>query len=320
MNKKSVIINSLLSLTFGGVLFYLVFKSIDFSDFYNRLTELDFFWIYLSMFISIFEHVIRGYRWNLMMEVGQSKKFSTFVTTNVIIISYFFALIIPRFNDVVRCYLISKTDEINFSKSLGSVVSERFVDIISLLILIIFFLVLEFQTFILFIKSYIIDYTTLDNKSIIIFISFLILSIIISRLIIKKSKYLENKFNEFKDGLISVKFIYNDKRFLLSTLFLWVTYFLMGYLIFFSFSQTTDLGINAGIAVLVAGSIGMVVPVNAGLGAYHFLVASILLGYNLDYESGLFFATVLHTSQIVCLLVVGTMSSIYIFFKIRSKS
>ena len=320
MNKKSVIINSLLSLTFGGVLFYLVFKSIDFSDFYNRLTELDFFWIYLSMFISIFEHVIRGYRWNLMMEVGQSKKFSTFVTTNVIIISYFFALIIPRFNDVVRCYLISKTDEINFSKSLGSVVSERFVDIISLLILIIFFLVLEFQTFILFIKSYIIDYTTLDNKSIIIFILFLILSIIISRLIIKKSKYLENKFNEFKDGLISVKFIYNDKRFLLSTLFLWVTYFLMGYLIFFSFSQTTDLGINAGIAVLVAGSIGMVVPVNAGIGAYHFLVASILLGYNLDYESGLFFATVLHTSQIMCLLVVGTMSSIYIFFKIRSKS
>ena len=302
------------------MLFYLVFKSIDFSDFYNRLTELDFFWIYLSMFISIFEHVIRGYRWNLMMEVGQSKKFSTFVTTNVIIISYFFALIIPRFNDVVRCYLISKTDEINFSKSLGSVVSERFVDIISLLILIVFFLVLEFQTFILFIKSYIIDYTTLDNKSIIIFISFLILSIIISRLIIKKSKYLENKFNEFKDGLISVKFIYNDKRFLLSTLFLWVTYFLMGYLIFFSFSQTTDLGINAGIAVLVAGSIGMVVPVNAGIGAYHFLVASILLGYNLDYESGLFFATVLHTSQIVCLLVVGTMSSIYIFFKIRSKS
>ena len=320
MNKKSVIINSLLSLTFGGVLFYLVFKSIDFSDFYNRLTELDFFWIYLSMFISIFEHVIRGYRWNLMMEVGQSKKFSTFVTTNVIIISYFFALIIPRFNDVVRCYLISKTDEINFSKSLGSVVSERFVDIISLLILIIFFLVLEFQTFILFIKSYIIDYTTLDNKSIIIFISFLILSIIISRLIIKKSKYLENKFNEFKDGLISVKFIYNDKRFLLSTLFLWVTYFLMGYLIFFSFSQTTDLGINAGIAILVAGSIGMVVPVNAGIGAYHFLVASILLGYNLDYESGLFLATVLHTSQIVCLLVLGTMSSIYIFFKIRSKS
>jgi hypothetical protein len=79
------------------------------------------------MFISIFEHVIRAYRWNLMMEVGGNNKFSTFVTTNVIIISYFFALLIPRFNDVVRCYLISKTNQINFSKSLGSVVSERII-------------------------------------------------------------------------------------------------------------------------------------------------------------------------------------------------
>ena len=63
----------------------------------------------------------------------------------------------------------------------------------------------------------------------------------------------------------------------------------------------------------------MVVPVNVGIGAYHFLVASILLGYNLDYESGLFFATVLHTSQIVCLLLWNNEFYLY-FFKIRSKS
>ena len=319
MNKKSVIINSLLSLSLGGVLFFLVFRSIDFSDFYLRLNELNFYWIYLSMFISIFEHVIRAYRWNLMMEVGGNNKFSTFVTTNVIIISYFFALLIPRFNDVVRCYLISKTNQINFSKSLGSVVSERIIDLISLLILIFLFLAIEFTNFMLFIKTYIIDYTSLGSRSIFITISTIVLLIISSRYIITKSKFLKDKFNEFKEGFMSVKFLYDDKRFLLSTVLLWGTYFLMGYLIFFSFDQTSGLGVYAGLAVLVAGSIGMVVPVNAGIGAYHFLVASILLSYNLDYESGLFFATVLHTSQIVCLLVVGTLSSIYIFFKIRAK-
>ena len=99
---------------------------------------------------------------------------------------------------------------------------------------------------------------------------------------------------------------------------LWVIYFLMGYVIFFSFSETTDLGVNAGIAVLVAGSLGMIVPVNAGIGAYHFLVASILVSYNLDYDSGLFFATILHTSQIICLAVLGVISSIILFFKIKS--
>ena len=319
MNKKSVIINSLLSLILGGVLFFLVFRSIDFSDFYARLNELNFYWIYLSMFISIFEHIIRAYRWNLMMEVGGNKKFSTFITTNVIIISYFFALLIPRFNDVVRCYLISKTNQINFSKSLGSVVSERIIDLISLLIIIFFFLAIEFKNFMLFIKTYVIDYTSLGNKSIFITVSVMALAIISTRYIITKSKFLQDKFSEFKEGFMSVRFLYNDKRFLLSTLLLWGTYFLMGYLIFFSFDQTSGLGVYAGLAVLVAGSIGMVVPVNAGIGAYHFLVASILLSYNLDYQSGLFFATVLHTSQIICLLVVGTLSSIYIFFKIRAK-
>lgn len=319
MNKKSVIINSLLSLILGGVLFFLVFRSIDFSDFYARLNELNFYWIYLSMFISIFEHIIRAYRWNLMMEVGGNKKFSTFVTTNVIIISYFFALLIPRFNDVVRCYLISKTNQINFSKSLGSVVSERIIDLISLLIIIFFFLAIEFKNFMLFIKTYVIDYTSLGNKSIFITVSAIALAIISSRYIITKSKFLQDKFSEFKEGFMSVRFLYNDKRFLLSTVLLWGTYFLMGYLIFFSFDQTSGLGVYAGLAVLVAGSIGMVVPVNAGIGAYHFLVASILLSYNLDYQSGLFFATVLHTSQIICLLVVGTLSSVFIFFKIRAK-
>ena len=319
MNKKSVIINSLLSLILGGVLFFLVFRSIDFSDFYARLNELNFYWIYLSMFISIFEHIIRAYRWNLMMEVGGNKKFSTFITTNVIIISYFFALLIPRFNDVVRCYLISKTNQINFSKSLGSVVSERIIDLISLLIIIFFFLAIEFKNFMLFIKTYVIDYTSLGNKSIFITVSVMALAIISTRYIITKSKFLQDKFSEFKEGFMSVRFLYNDKRFLLSTVLLWGTYFLMGYLIFFSFDQTSGLGVYAGLAVLVAGSIGMVVPVNAGIGAYHFLVASILLSYNLDYQSGLFFATVLHTSQIICLLVVGTLSSIYIFFKIRAK-
>ena len=94
----------------------------------------------------------------------------------------------------------------------------------------------------------------------------------------------------------------------------------MGYVIFFSLDETSSLGLNSGIAVLVAGSLGMIVPVNAGIGAYHFLVASILLSYNLNYETGLFFATILHTSQIICLAVLGIISSLILFFKIRSNN
>ncbi len=271
------------------------------------------------MFISIFEHVLRGYRWNLLMD-SSGKKLTTYITTNVMIVSYFFALFIPRFNDIARCYLISKTNNIKISTSLGTVFSERIFDLISLLILSAIFILIEFDLFYGFIENYVLSNIEFNTTTYLLIFGSLIVLFFILRYFSKKSSFISSNLNEFKLGVLTIKENYKNKGFLISTFLLWLIYFLMGYVIFFSFTETTDLGINAGIAVLVAGSIGMIVPVNAGIGAYHFLVASILLSYNLDYESGLFFATLLHTSQIVCLAILGIISSIILFFKIKSNN
>ena len=271
------------------------------------------------MFISIFEHVLRGYRWNLLMD-SSGKKLTTYITTNVMIVSYFFALFIPRFNDIARCYLISKTNNIKISTSLGTVFSERIFDLISLLILSAIFILIEFDLFYGFIENYVLSNIEFNTTTYLLIFGSLIVLFFILRYFSKKSSFISSNLNEFKLGVLTVKENYKNKGFLISTFLLWLIYFLMGYVIFFSFTETTDLGVNAGIAVLVAGSIGMIVPVNAGIGAYHFLVASILLSYNLDYESGLFFATLLHTSQIVCLAILGIISSIILFFKIKSNN
>ena len=271
------------------------------------------------MFISIFEHVLRGYRWNLLMD-SSGKKLTTYITTNVMIVSYFFALFIPRFNDIARCYLISKTNNIKISTSLGTVFSERIFDLISLLILSAIFILIEFDLFYGFIENYVLSNIEFNTTTYLLIFGSLIVLFFIVRYFSKKSSFISSNLNEFKLGVLTIKENYKNKGFLISTFLLWLIYFLMGYVIFFSFTETTDLGVNAGIAVLVAGSIGMIVPVNAGIGAYHFLVASILLSYNLDYESGLFFATLLHTSQIVCLAILGIISSIILFFKIKSNN
>ena len=317
MKTRNIIINTVVSLVLGLFLLYIVFNNIDLNLFLERLDNLDYSWIYLSMFISIFEHVVRGYRWNLLMQTKQTN-LSTYITTHILIVSYFFALFIPRFNDFVRCYLISKTNDIKVSSSLGTVVSERIFDLISLLIISLLFFFIEFDLFTNFFSTYILTnisfnvyYTTIFFFVIVVIISFLYY-------LNKKSDAFSSKFSEFKKGVLSVNKYYKNKKFLLSTLILWIIYFLMGYVIFFSLEETSSLAISSGIAVLVAGSLGMVVPVNAGIGAYHFLVASILISYNINYETGLFFATILHTSQIICLALLGIVSSLILFFKIRS--
>ena len=317
MKTRNIIINTVVSLVLGLFLLYIVFNNIDLNIFLDRLDNLDYSWIYLSMFISIFEHVVRGYRWNLLMQTKQTN-LSTYITTHILIVSYFFALFIPRFNDFVRCYLISKTNDIKVSSSLGTVVSERIFDLISLLIISLLFFFIEFDLFTNFFSTYILTNISFNVYYLIIF--FFVITVIISFLyyLNKKSDAFSSKFSEFKKGVLSVNKYYKNKKFLLSTLILWIIYFLMGYVIFFSLEETSSLAISSGIAVLVAGSLGMVVPVNAGIGAYHFLVASILISYNINYETGLFFATILHTSQIICLALLGIVSSLILFFKIRS--
>jgi len=316
LKTKNIIINSILSLILGLGLIYLVFKNIDISSFIEKLSEINYFWVYFSMFISIFEHVLRAYRWNLLME-SPKNKFSTFITTNVVIVSYFFALFIPRFNDFVRCYLISKTNNIKISTSLGTVVSERIFDLISLFILILFLFFIEFEKFYSFIRESIFFNISIDGYTLIVILLILISLFFISKYLNNKSEYLGKKIQEFKSGMFSVKKIYRNKNFLVSTVLLWLIYFLMGYVILFAIDETSSLSLVAGLAVLVSGTLGMIVPVNAGIGAYHFLVASILVGYNIDYETGLFFATILHTSQIVCLAFLGLVSSLILFFKSR---
>ena len=317
MKTRNIIVNTVVSLVLGLFLLYIVFNNIDLNLFLERLDNLDYSWIYLSMFISIFEHVVRGYRWNLLMQTKQTN-LSTYITTHILIVSYFFALFIPRFNDFVRCYLISKTNNIKVSSSLGTVVSERIFDLISLLIISLLFFIIEFDLFTNFFSTYILTNISFDVYYTTIF--FFVIVVIISFLyyLNKKSDAFSSKFSEFKKGVLSVNKYYKNKKFLLSTLILWIIYFLMGYVIFFSLEETSSLAISSGIAVLVAGSLGMVVPVNAGIGAYHFLVASILISYNINYETGLFFATILHTSQIICLALLGIVSSLILFFKIRS--
>lgn len=319
MKKQNIVINTFLSLVLGCVLVYLVFNSLDVELFLAKLSGINYSWIYLSMLISIFEHVLRGYRWNLLMRTSENN-LTTFITTNVMIVSYFFALFIPRFNDVARCYLISKTNKINISTSLGTVVSERIFDLISLLLISAIFILVEFDLFVGFVENYIISNIDFKVSNYIISGIALIVLIFVIKHFTKKSTFFSSRLKEFKNGMLSIKKNYRNKGFIISTILLWVIYFLMGYVIFFSFNETINLGLNAGIAVLVAGSLGMIVPVNAGIGAYHFLVASILISYNLDYESGLFFATLLHTSQIICLAVLGVISSVILFLKIKAEN
>jgi len=101
--------------------------------------------------------------------------------------------------------------------------------------------------------------------------------------------------------------------FLVSTVILWVVYYLMSYLIFFSLPETSHLGLGAGFMLLITGGIALSLPVQSGFGTYHGMVAGMLLLYSIDETTGLFLATLLHTSQILSIAFFGSIALIISF-------
>ena len=72
---------------------------------------------------------------------------------------------------------------------------------------------------------------------------------------------------------------------------------------------TSHLTAIDGLTVLVLGSMGMVAPVPGGLGAYHFIVKATLFEiYKVPNEMAASWATLIHASQSLMLVILGSFS------------
>jgi hypothetical protein len=116
------------------------------------------------------------------------------------------------------------------------------------------------------------------------------------------------------NGLNSIRKVQKKTAFFISTLLIWVLYYLMSYIIVFSFPETSGLDFFAGLSILMAGGLGMAAPVQGGIGTYHAFVGGVLILYGISKEDGLMFATLLHTSQFISLVIFGGISFIISLF------
>jgi glycosyltransferase 2 family protein len=113
---------------------------------------------------------------------------------------------------------------------------------------------------------------------------------------------------QFMTGFKSLAVIERVWGFWLASVSIWIIYYLMMYWLAIAMPFTQSLSPSAVLMVMVMGSIGMVVPVQGGIGTFHALVAFILLYYGVTEEQGKIFAVVVHGSQVLTIMVVGALS------------
>ncbi|MCU4162403.1 lysylphosphatidylglycerol synthase transmembrane domain-containing protein [Carboxylicivirga caseinilyticus] len=281
--------------------------------------DVDFKWIGLSVVLGLLSHLSRALRWQMLIEpVERKPRLSN--TFWAVMTGYLANLVFPRMGEVSRCGVISKYEKMSFTRVVGTVVAERLSDLLMLVLITIVVLILQFDLFLELLQNNvnISGITSLFTSP--IFYAILALIVICILVVFRFSSRLSflsrlrNLWHKFYDGLQSYRKIKNVPAFIFHTLFIWTMYFLMIYVCFFSMNQTSGLTIDAGITILLTGSLGMLAPVQGGIGPWHFMVIATLKLYGIAADSAGVFALVVHAAQNTMIIVVGLIAFIVLPF------
>ena len=301
-------------------LMWYALKGIDFALVLVQVKQANYFWIVMSLVPSYLAYLSRSHRWKMQLDpTGYKAKF--WPVYNAMLVGYLANLVLPRAGEVVRCSVLKRTDNVPVKVSLGTVITERVIDLVMLLSFMALLFFVEFDRLHNFFMGFLNDkYASFERNSFMIYsilgIMFLLTVVGIILLLIYLSRLRQNvvfiKAVSFVRGVLSGVFsiikLENKGEFIFHTLFVWFVYFIQGYIAFQAIDSTKDLGLDAALAIFVIGGLGMAAPVQGGIGIFHLMVQSTLLLYGLSKESGMAYALIAHTSQTLLVVIAGGIS------------
>ncbi len=321
------ILKNLAFLVVGLGLLYLAFEGQDLDQLWHDLQEANYLYVFISIFFGFAAYWSRGARWLILLEpMGYKPRLSSAVYS--VIIGYFANLAIPRIGEITRCTAMSQAEDIPVDKLFGNVILERIIDLVMLLSITLITILLKIDQF----GGFFLDlisankdrYPALINTLVVLTIlgvaGLILLYLLRSRLNnFAFAQKVRGFFLGIKEGLLSIRKIRNRRGFFFHTFFIWFSYYIMTWVVFYSIEDTAGLTMIDGLFILVVGGFGMAAPVQGGIGAYHFLVSRALVVLGVASIPALSFATILHTSQTLSMLVFGSLSLALLYFNRRNK-
>lgn len=266
------------------------------------------FWVTVSIVLGILSHVSRAIRWNYLLEpMGYRPKIINNIF--IVLISYFANLGIPRSGEILRATALTTYEKVPFEKGFGTIVTERVLDLLMLLLIIMVTLVLQTDIILAFLE---VKGINLVGAFGLLFVG--IVGLFLATSIIKKSKSaLAQKLKAFLNGLLDgVLSVFKMKRkwpFILHTLFIWAAYVGMFWVIKHTVAETASLSLSELLVAFVGGAFAMSTT-NGGIGLYPIAVSAALGIFGISSVSGDAFGWIMWIAQTLMVVVFGTISFI----------
>lgn len=306
------ILQILLPFVFGLGILWWMYRDTDWTNFFDFiLCDMKWGWMVLSLAFGIFPQMVRAWRWKMALDpLGEHPKRRTCV--DAIFLSYAASLVVPRVGEVMRCGTLKRYNGISFSKSLGTVVTERLVDSLFMLLLTGLAFLLQLPMFLTFLRTTGTDFGDILHRftgtGYVVTLLCLILALAAGVVAVRRLGLLERGKDIVKgvwEGVSSLRRVRNLPLYLFYSLLIWVGYFLHFYIAFFCFDFTSGIGPAAAFLIFCVGTFAVLVPTPNGAGPWHFAVKTMLVLYGVAEPQAILFALVVHTIQTALVIVLG---------------
>ena len=309
MKQLKSLIKVIIPLGIGIFFIYLMLRATTTEDrklIFDYVKNADLRFIMLSVLFGILSHLSRAYRWKFMLApLGYKPRFVN--TILAVLIAYVANLGIPRSGEILRATTLSSYEKIPFEKSFGTIIAERLVDLIFLLSFIFLALILQYDLIWQVLKEKQISLSTIIVAAVIAVTTFICLKFLFEKNHSKPINRIKTFLKGLGEGILSFKSMTNKGAFLLHTVFIWIMYVAMFYVIKWTVPELENLGLSALLPAFVIGGL-TISATNGGIGIYPFAVALMLSAFGISNESGLAFGWIVWTSQTFMIILFGSLS------------
>lgn len=308
--KKNIskLLNILLPLLLGVFLVYYAYNQFtedQIEEMKSQFRDANYNYIIISSFFSILSLWARAYRWKYALRY-MGYPVSTFTNFMAISIGYLLNLTVPRSGEVSRAIVLQKYEKVPFDKGFGSIVSERIIDLICLLLCVFLALILQYEV----LKDFLLAKVPVEKLSMLAIIAFVGLLATIALFYYSKWKvilFIKNKIKGLTEGVSSIFKMPYKVGFLFHTFLIWFGYIATFYFGTHAIEATSTLSIPIVMSAFVAGSFAVSFT-NGGFGAFPLIIAELLSIYSISAVAGTAFGWILWTTQTAIVVILGALS------------
>ncbi len=306
-----------------GILWWM-YRGILWEELVDALShKMSWTWMLLSLPFGVLAQVLRAMRWRqVLAPAGERPHLSTCV--HAVFLSYASSLVVPRVGEVLRCGVLKRYEGTDFSCCVGTVVTERIIDTLLILLLSFLTFLTQIPVFLDFFQQTglslgsVLERFTLTGWLVTAACGLLALMFMLSllRFLQRRSKvrggssFLWKGWGRLLDGISSITEVEQPLLFVFYSVGIWVSYYLHFYLTFFCFDFTSGLGPLAALVAFVVGTFAVLVPTPNGAGPWHFAVKTVLVLYGVGQTEAALFVLIVHTLQTLLVALLGVWSSV----------